>query len=270
MDKQRIGIFPDISHAEYHTDHSAVSNSYLGKLAKCPASAKLPQEETPALLFGRAVHSYILEGPDAFYAQFSVFPKYIDRRTKDGKQEYLYFIEANKGKDVISEDDFGTIAAMTDSVIRHPFACKLLSEGRSEQSVYWIDKENGIYCKCRPDRIPDGDHGVIVDLKTTTDARPKQFLSSVMSYGYARQAGMYLEGFNAVTNRKVDAFIFIAVEKTAPYMVATYTLSDTFVEYGKIKFHNLLNLEKTCRENDEWPSYQDAELQELELPNWAA
>lgn len=266
----KIGIFPDISHKEYHADESAISNSYLGRLAKCPANAKVKQEETASLLFGRAFHSYVLEGPDAFYKQFAVFPKYIDRRTKEGKQEHLGFIEANRGKDVISEDDFDTIASMTDSVIRHPFACKLLSEGRSEQSVYWVDKETGLYCKCRPDRIPDGDHGVIVDVKSTTDARPKQFLSSVISYGYDRQAGMYIEGYNAVCSGKVDAFIFIAVEKTEPYMVATYTLTDTFVEYGKIKFHTLLNLEKTCRENDEWPAYQDAELQELELPSWAA
>ena len=268
--KNKIGIYPNISHKEYHDDASAVSNSYLSKLAKCPANAWVKQEETAALLFGRATHSYILEGPDAFFKEFAVFPKYMDRRTKEGKQEYLGFQEANRGKDVISEDDYDTITSMADSVIRHPFACKLLSQGRSEQSVYWTDKETGIYCKCRPDRIPDGDHGVIVDLKTTTDARPKQFLSSVLSYGYDRQAGMYIEGLNEVSNVKVDAFIFIVVEKTAPYMVATYTLSDTFLSYGKIKFHNLLELEKQCRENDEWPSYQDAELQELQLPNWAA
>lgn len=266
----RIGIFPDISHKEYHADGSAVSNSYLSRLAKCPANAKLKQDETPSLLFGRAVHAYILEGPEAFNSQFAVYPKSIDRRTKDGKQEYSAFLVDNKGKDIISEDDYGTITSMADSVIRHPFAVKLLCQGRSEQSVYWIDKETGIYCKCRPDRIPDGDHGVIVDLKTTADARPKQFLSSVMSYGYDRQAGMYLEGLNAVSSMKVDAFVFIAVEKTAPYMVACYTLSDQFLEYGKIKFHNMLHLEQMCRENDEWPSYQDAELQELEMPNWAA
>jgi hypothetical protein len=265
----KIGIFPNISHEEYHADDSAISNSYLGRLAKCPANAKVKQEETAALVFGRSAHSYILEGEDAFFSQFAVYPKYMDRRTKEGKQEYLGFLEANRGKTVISEDDYDTITAMTDSIIRHPFAVKLLSEGRSEQSVYWVDKETGIYCKCRPDRIPDGDHGVIVDVKTTTDARPKQFRSSVISYGYDRQAGFYTEGYNAVCSGKVDAFIFIAVEKTEPYMVACYTLSDTFLEYGKIKFHQLLDLEKRCRETDEWPSYQDAELQELELPMWA-
>lgn len=270
MSNQKIGIYPDISHQEYHDNHEAIGNSELGDLEKCPALRKVKKEQTPAMLFGRATHSYILEGQDAFFKDFAVFPKYMDRRTKEGKQEYLGFLEANRGKDVISEDDYDTITQMGDSIIRHPFAVKLLSQGRSEQSVYWIDKDTRIYCKCRPDRIPDGDHGVIVDLKTTGDARPKQFLNSVLGYGYDRQAGMYLEGFNEVCNSKVDAFVFIAVEKTAPYMVATYTLSDTFLAYGKIKFHNLLDLEKRCRETDEWPSYQDAELQELELPPWAA
>lgn len=275
----KIGIFPDISHKEYHADDSAISNSYLGRLAKCPANAKVKQEETASLLFGRAFHSYVLEGPDAFYKQFAVFPKYIDRRTKEGKQEHLGFIEANRGKDVISEDDFDTITAMTDSVIRHPFACKLLSEGRSEQSVYWVDKETGLYCKCRPDRIPDGDHGVIVDLKSADDVSEDALFRSVIKYGYDREAAHYLEGFNTVTNSKVDAFILAAVEKKEPYRVETYVLTDALIQRGRLVRYDLMQVEKYCRENDDWPSYRlryngeavvGGDLIEMELRGWAA
>lgn len=279
MTEQRIGIYPDISHKEYHAMDEAVSNSYLGKLAKCPANAKVKEEQTPAMIFGSAFHVYLLEGQDTFFDQYAVFPKYMDRRTKEGKQEYLGFLEANRTKITITEDDYDTITQMTDSVIRHPFAVKLLSEGRSEQSVFWIDKETRLYCKARPDRIPDGNHGVMVDAKSADDVDEDAFFRSIVKYGYHREAAHYIDGFNTVSNAKIDAFILIAVEKKKPYRVETYVLTDDLINRGRMIRHDLLMVEKYCRENDDWPSYQlryngegivGGELIEVDLRSWAA
>ena len=66
----------------------------LKKLMKSPAHYKHwkdnPQEDTQALLFGRAAHKYILETYD-FYNEFAVAPN-CDRRTKEGKETLNKFV----------------------------------------------------------------------------------------------------------------------------------------------------------------------------------
>ena len=69
----REGIFSDIPAEEYHSI-PAVSNSYLQRLNRVPAAAKIEQEDTGTLLFGRAFHCLLLEGEEAFYSLFAVAP----------------------------------------------------------------------------------------------------------------------------------------------------------------------------------------------------
>lgn len=262
------GIYRNIPSHFYHNGVDAISNSYLSRLAKCPAAAKVPQEETAALLFGRACHSFVLEGEDAFFNEFAVAPK-CDRRTKDGKAAFAEFETANVGKSVITTDDFAMIFAMGASVKAHPFAKQLLAEGVSEQTVIWEDEETGLMCKCRPDRTPSGNRGVLVDLKTTTDASERSFLNSVIKYGYCRQASHYIQGINAGIGRTdYDAFAFIAVEKEAPFRCEVYILDDAFLEYGANERMRLLRLEKQCRKNNYWPAFTNAGAQDLYKPLW--
>lgn len=268
MSEYLEGIYPNLSHEEYHAMTDVISNSYLGRLDHCPAAARIPMPETPALAFGRAFHSFTLDGLQSFGRDFAVAPAW-DRRTKEGRAAYEAFVKESIGKTVISEEDFKTIEDMFQAIAEHPIAAKLLMEGRSEMSVFWIDEETKLPCKCRPDRIPDGDHGVILDLKTVRNASIHAFTSAVMSFGYAREAGMYIEGFNAVTNAKVDAFVFICVEKEPPYRTEIYTLEDLFLEYGKQEFRRLINLEAECRKNDCWPHWKNEEIRTLYLPNYA-
>lgn len=259
-----IGLFPNINHNEYHAIE-AVSNSYLSRIAKCPAAAKIAQEETPAMVFGSAFHSLLLEGLDAFNVRFVVAPQ-IDKRTKEGKAQWAALQES--GKIVIAQDDYATMEDMADAVINHPFSVKCLAEGRSETSVFWVDEETGLYCKCRPDRIPDGDHGVIVDVKTTQSADKRAFANTVNRYGYDRQAAFYIDGFNKVCSGKVDAFIFIAVEKDPPYKVGCFTLSEGDIGVGRSKYRELIAKEKGCRDVGVWPHYDDEGLVELWMPNY--
>ncbi|MFA5379310.1 MAG: PD-(D/E)XK nuclease-like domain-containing protein [Dehalococcoidia bacterium] len=262
------GLYPNISHADYHA-LEYVSNSYLGRLDKVPANVKVKQEESAAFRFGRAFHINVLE-PKLFDSQITVEPEDIDKRTKAGKIEYAAWLETASGKTVISADENQTIQAMTMAVYNHPFAKTIILEGRSEMSVIWRDEKSGLMCRCRPDRIPDGDHGVIVDVKTAASADIHSFTSSCIKYGYGRQAGMYIEGLNAVCNSKVDAFVFIVVEKEEPYRVEVYTLEDMFIDWGRKEFHRLLEIEMECREKKFYPHYKHAEIRTIYLPNWAA
>ena len=268
----KAGVYKNISSKEYHSMTDIVSNSYLGKLARVPAAAKLPQEETEAMIFGRAFHVFVLEGEKAFYRNCLVFEKIPAKPTKRSTDKiitaYDEFLKDLNERTPVDIDDYTLISKMRDAIYRHPFASKLLAEGISETSIFWTDEETGLPCKVRPDRIPDGNKGTILDLKSTTNAAPVPFRNDCVKFGYAREAGMYMEGFARVTGALFKDLIFalIAVEKKEPFRVEVYTLDIDFVDWGYGEFRRLLKLEKQCRDNNLWPHYVNAGADTLTRP----
>jgi hypothetical protein len=251
------GIYPDLSHSDYHAMTDRVSNSYLSRLAVCPGAAKVPQEETPAMTFGRAFHCFVLDGLDAFSREVAVEPE-VNRRTNDGKLVLAAFQEANKGKAIIATDDVVLITEMDKAIKAHPMAKRLIGTGTNEVSVLWTDPFSGLPCKARPDTISDEIQHTLIDLKTVKSADVHNFTSSVVTYGYA------------VSKDQYDLFVFIAVEKTEPFKVAVFTLSPTFIEWGRSSYQYLINIENKCRQTGEWPNYTEAGVTELEMPKWLA
>jgi hypothetical protein len=102
----------------------------------------------------------------------------------------------------------------------------------------------------------------IVDLKTTTDASPDGFARSVAQYRYHVQQAHYLQSHIA------DRFIFLAVEKTFPYCVATYELDADAVAVGEQLRQSNLQAIANCKDAQSWPGYTD-QIQTLSLPRWA-
>lgn len=245
----------------YHAT-DAVSASLLKQIAKSPAHAKAylqqQQEPTPAMLFGTAFHTCVLES-ERFAEDYAVFEG--DKRTKEGKANYERLV--TEGKTIITATDYATITAMASAIGDHPAASKLVrGDGQTEVSMFWEDESTGLQCKCRPDIwIAQGRGSVIVDLKTTEDASPEGFARSIQSYGYGIQAAHYLAGSGA------DAFIFVAVEKKEPYAVAVYQLDALSLEISEMKRRDMLQLWASCRESDSFPAYSD-ECQLISLPGW--
>lgn len=252
------GIYPDISASDYHGEllRDYVSKSYLKRLDKCPAAAKVPQEDTPAMAFGRASHVLLLEGEAAFFNECAVTPSGINRRTNAGKEEWAAFEAANAGKALITAEDYLKLVEMRKALNRHPFASKLLAEGVSEQTVIWQDEETGLMMKCRPDRIPSGNKGVLVDLKTCACAGEYEFGRDVVKYGYDMGAALYLDGTNEATRKAFDTFCFVAMEKEEPFRTETYMLDAEFITRGRSEYRRLLQIEAECRKNGVWPNYE--------------
>ena len=260
------GVFSDISFRAYR-ELPAVSNSYLSRLNHCPAAALIEQEDTPAMAFGRALHCLALEGRAEFETRYAVAPK-CDKRTKAGKELFAAFCADNAGKECINCDDVEVMHAMALAILAHPFAKQLLEQGLSEQTVIWQDEETGLWCKCRPDRIPTNADGVFIDLKTTSNAAERAFQGQVNSLGYFRQAAMYMEGLFHATGSVYKHFAFIAVEKEPPYRVEVYTLDDEYMGFGYDDYHILLREEKKYRDSGFYPNYQNAGAIELYAPQY--
>ena len=247
--------------ADYHA-HPALSKSVLDKVARSPLHARAyldgeREEPTKAMEFGTAFHAAVLE-PERFADAYAVFTG--DRRTKEGKAAYQALLD--RGAQVVDQDDYDRICEMSAAVRAHPTAGALLQPGSgvAEASVFWQATEQ-VECKCRPDfwRVEER---VVVDIKTTDDASPAAFAGSVINYRYHVQAAHYLKGTGA------RQFIFVVVEKKAPYAIAVYELDAAALELGAQLRERDIERFATCTEFGIWPGY-DADITTLSLPAWA-
>jgi len=246
-----------MTNKEYR-ESEGISKSQLFLMNKSPLHFKYnlekdEEEETKALVFGRAAHKYILEKED-FESEFAVAPT-CDKRTKEGKQIYADFVVRNAGKDIITVEELDKIKEMSSAIDNVPLARQLLT-GKVEQSYFWVDSDTGEKCKCRPDCISTYDERkVIVDYKTTDSCEDGHFERSVRKYGYKLQAGMYTEG---LFNNEFEqyGFIFVAQEKTAPYAVRIYVCDQEFINQGHDLFRELIGRYHDCKVNDNWYGYE--------------
>lgn len=258
---------------QYHA-HSAVGHSGLVRIMRSPAHYKEwadnPPEPTPAMVFGTAFHTALLE-PDRFSQSYVEAPKF-DRRTKEGKAAAEAWEAEHAGKTALTAEQMNAIEQMVASVKQHAGAAGLLANGMAEMSGFWSDPETGIECKCRPDWLAMAGETVtgIVDVKTCVDASADGFARAIATLGYDLQAAFYQDGLKAMTGRTIP-FYFAAIEKDAPYAVAAYKASEEVIEVGRAKYRGALQLLQWCRENDRWPAYQpNGEIETINLPRWAA
>lgn len=234
-----------------------VNKSTLWEMRKSPLHYwhlmhDTPKKDTPAMKLGRAVHSRFLT-PDQFDDEFAVAPD-CDRRTKEGKAIWAELMES--GKEVISTEDWTTIQGMQ---AEFPFG--MLHNAHTELPLIWTDSETGVMCKGRLDAITDD---YVIDYKTTSDASTNGFVNEAIRYGYDLQAAMYLEAARE-NGYKPKGFIFIAQEKTAPYLVNILHAGDAFLDRGVWIMRDLLTKYKKCKAENYWPGYGE---NYMILPEW--
>jgi hypothetical protein len=264
----------------YHGPEMAhiVSHSYLSRLASAPAKAKTSTEVSQAMIFGRCFHKFALEGAAEFFNECAVMPDFPDTREKKtsgwkNTTEYKalkeIFYKENPGREIVSNEDFKTIQAMTNAMKLNPVVEALLKDGYKEMSYIWQDDETGIWCKARPDGVSDKTLS-IVDLKKVSEGMSSEhaFQTIVAKRTYQVQMAMCLHGINTVNkilgnDDEYDIATLIAVEDKPPYITEDWTLDGDFVQHGYDEFKRLLRIEKACREQNFWPNYRPTNLLNL-------
>ena len=246
-----------------------VSKHELDLVAKSPAhyqEAKLhPPETTPAMHFGTAAHTWILE-EDKAPEEIVVAPK-VDRRTKSGKEAWAEFEAMAGTRTVVTSEDAHHLAKMASAVRSHKIARTLLqARTHTETSVQWQDPRTEELCRCRPDLItPD----FIVDLKTTFDASRAAFAKTVHKYRYHVQAAYYLDGCKHHQLVSEGAtFLFVVVERKPPYGVAVYALTHEDLERGRFQYERDLTRYSHCRKSGHWFGYTET-IDYIQLPSYA-
>ena len=238
-----------------------VRRSDLWHMKKSPAHMKYFLEhdtpDSPALLFGRAYHKWILENK-SFFDEFYVIPS-VNRRTKEGRAILEQIAAENAGKQGIESSDLETIKEMAAALDANPETAAyraLIDSGkaRTEVPFVWIDKDTGEMCKVKADMIID-ERAEIVDFKTATSCEDGAFERASLKYGYNYQAAFYTEGIDICTMEK-HTFTFIAQEKTPPYAARVYECDEGFIDEGRTIFHLFLRRFHNCRMAEEWPGYE--------------
>jgi len=106
-----------------------------------------------------------------------------------------------------------------------------------------------------------------IDLKTTVDASPRGFAREIARMDYHAQAGWYTLGLERVFGAP-HRWLWIAVEKEAPYAVAVYELAHDDLMLGRETALRWLEQWRACERSGIWPGYGDA-IQSIQLPAWA-
>ncbi len=260
----------DISNEEYHAS-AGISRSGILEFKKSPKHfwhkyinpAYVSKPATPALLFGSAVHCYILE-PEKFRKEYFISEKNPHHGSSTlGKAYKADMLERSAGKILLEMEDFNEIVRMADVLQSDPQANQLISDAQYEKSIYWIDPATQLLCKVRPDIMHNN---FIVDLKTTNDASYREFQRSFYNYGYHLQLAMMHEAIMHTQDKYMSNFIDLAIEKTEPYAYAIYPIDESAIEQGLNEFHLYLSQMKECFDKNNWPSYK---TQTLSLPAYA-
>lgn len=188
-DKWEPGIYFGLPEDLYHSLPWCGSGD-VKTLAKIPQdywadSAMNPlrepgKDDSSAKLFGRAIHTCILHGDEAFKKQYG----YVENdTTKDVpsaeglkawikaqgaeprklKEENIRYIKETWGMEMITERQNLQILQAAQSIKSNPYLIPAFSKGFPEVSIFWRDEETGAPCKARIDYLKISS---IVDLKS--------------------------------------------------------------------------------------------------------
>lgn len=236
----------ELTNKQYHEEKEHISSSSLKSIYSKGLwyweQTKYENKSSTALDFGSAVHKYILEKDD-FDSEFIVIPK-LDMRNKENKikmSELQLDAEVNN-KTIINESDMQTIELMADSLEEYLSSCdnylfEIITKAKVEQSYF--GEVDGVKVKIRYDWY-NPYFNIGVDLKTTQDASENSFRYDIRKYNYDLQHAHY--------TKFADDLLFIAIEKTFPFNVQAYILSDSTKEYGINKWNEAMSEFKNYNE----------------------
>lgn len=246
--------------------------STLKAMMKSPAHYKhQKQKDSEAFNFGKVVHGFLEQG-FAYSNQFAVEPVFKGRTQKGEwttnpncievkENRAIWYDKLSKDTIVVSQEDYNNIIGCLNAIGTHSKLKEYLKDGMRESTAWVKDPDSGLILKFRPDFISK--EGYIVDFKTTADASQDYFDGQILGKRrgqqfYILQAAHYCYCAKLLGLEKPKFFMWIAIEKTAPYGIGIYTAEEMELEYGHLYRHRLTAQYAECLAKDIWPSYSES------------
>ncbi|MFF5778116.1 PD-(D/E)XK nuclease-like domain-containing protein [Streptomyces virginiae] len=269
------GVY-DMTAEEYHADEAVPGGSLSSSGARrllppgCPALYRWeqdhPQPAKRVFDFGHAAHKLVLgDGPEIDVLDFDNYQTKAAQQARDEAR--------HMGVVPLLRHEYQQVLEMAAVIRRHPLASALLApeSGQPEISMFAQDPATGMWVRSRPDWMPHrtGSRTLIPDYKSTNDASNEAFTKSIQSFGYYQQAPWYIDIAVALDLASEDAeFLFIAQEKTPPYLVNVIGLDADWLRKGRARNRAALELYAECSQTGRWPGYGD-EPNYVSQPVWA-
>jgi hypothetical protein len=248
----------DLYHSQACCPGTSISSTGLRSIiAQCPAiywahsdlNANRVTDETPSLSLGRAAHALVLGEPQ-FNAKF-VISKFDDFRSREAKAW-----RDMQDRQIVKPADMEIIHAMVDAQRRSPQCAHAFINGEPEMSIFWQDKESGIWCKSRPDWLAnDIEKEFCIEYKTAANIAPRELSFDAFKYGYHMQASMLLDGLEIVTGKKPLGIAHVVQMKEAPYLAELRVFSKEQIAFGRMQYKHALHIFTRCLAAHEWPGY---------------
>jgi hypothetical protein len=215
----------------------------------------VPDEDRPAYLVGRAVHTLALEGDARFDAEYTVGGP-INPKTGQPygstTKAWAEWAESQR-KAVLTDAQYALVTAMANSVRTHELASSLLAEGIAE-GVVRADY-CGMPCQIRMDWF-NPRRGGIIDLKTCDDLT--WFEADARRYGYAHQVAFYRAVLAQVVGTPMPIHL-IAVEKKEPYRCGVWKVTDDTLTVAQKENEAAIQRLQRSLAKDCWPTgYEEA------------
>lgn len=272
-----VGVYDGMPDAVYHADPvpgGSLSSTGARRLLSpsCPALYKHERDhgrpEKRCFDFGHAAHREVLGvGLDIVTVDAE------DWRTKAAQDARKAAYAA--GQVPLLAAEMEQVRGMAAALREHPTAFALFDPergGAPEQSLFWQDARHGVWRRVRLDWLPaltDSGRMILADYKTGVSAEPAALAKAVANYGYHQQAPFYVDAVQALGLAEDVAFVFVAQEKTPPYLITVFELDAVALRIGRHLNDLALGVYAECMATDTWPGYtSDVEL--LSLPAWAA
>lgn len=257
---------PDSQYFAIDLPSSSSTKTLLnGTNAHLAAEREQPREENEAFTLGAYLHALLLD-PESITENFILLGD-IDRRTKEGKEKWesAQRRAGLSGARIITAPIVAQANAMAQSVRENPAAAALLNT-LTEREVTIIGEIGGRPAKAKVDGIVRlAGACIVLDVKTTESASPRDFGGSAAKFAYFHQAAFYRRLVEQTVG-VMDDFIIIAVEKKAPYLTAVYRLPFHAIETADRRIDELVERWWEVAEGDR--TGYSLTIQELEPPRW--
>lgn len=285
------GAYWGVPEEAYHT-HPALSRSVVAEMIdRSPLHAQHKWEDSyeegdPSL--GTIAHDRVLR-PDVFEERYDAAPDECEGTTSSGSpcSNSPSFREdgdwyCHHHGDSSNQDDIERLSAshaeavegIVEALSGDPYASGLLLEaGETELTVLWTETfgEHSLRCRARIDALnvfgPEMD---VADLKTCGSAHPDDIGRQLSKTGSWLQPAFYERGLEAISDKTVEHFFFVAVETAAPHAVTPVRVDPAQVQRARQKLSECLRRIASWQSRDRWPGYatRDKPVREVQIPRW--
>ena len=301
------GIVEAMPEDNYHADPGIGSSVLRRQYTKSHRHATHPVEVNDAMRLGSWAHMAILEPqrwadvrdlqaphPDLYYRHDTAARMLADGADEadiidaidvkadtargyldlsDVRSQAAFYDEHGTDIDTPDDDTIEQVEGIRDAVLEFMDAGDhdlLLDRGTPELSIFWDDAETGRRCKGRIDSVArtGDDRSIVVDLKITgRDVRKHGFERMIGRRAYHIQAGHYARGLEAC-GAAVDRWLWLAVEKSAPYGVKLYQLADADLAAARDSAAATLRAFDAAERSDDYDGYSTT-IETIHVPDWA-